>query len=653
MTQFVTFYSYKGGVGRSLALANVAWLLATHKTEPARVLVIDFDLGAPGLHHIFGARKRSANGIVDYISDYLATAELPDVTRYIHSTRFPSIDILPAGKMGSGYQRKLELINWTELYDQAYGFEFFERTKRAIAESSARYDYVLIDSLTGFSDVGGICVRQLPETVVMLFRLNQQNLDGIETVYSLVQRSVEQTSKAISVIPVITPAWPFLDTTLGAWIKGAQSIFKGVQISEIVFDGGLSLGEAIVAQSQANSPVVSRVVQNYQTLASRVRALNPTDPLTLWNRLARQPLYGRAIEETAGSYLSLLQRRLDSAKYWGFLRSLVGAVDHASKGKVFGVELTRLRDFINNQCEKKNKLALLARASVPGSTWLQTPEDKGSADLETVLSIDPNYVPALRQRAAILEDEGDRQAALVTLKQAFSVTRKPDAKRAQIAEDIGNLFLANLESKEAGRYLEIAVLQSEAPDARLLIQLSRAHYLNGAYGEALTSVQRALIVEPGAEQARMLVPQLWAAMGRMEEARAELVRLSERRGMEEEAANLAEAYVAVDPNLALRFIREKRREIPRDGAALLTFVARFVLKPEMSMARAKERTPLSKEQLKGDYWDIYELAALLRRLHRERILTQEQLQFVQRVVMSASISPYLDDEDLLDGDALG
>jgi hypothetical protein len=46
----VTFYSYKGGVGRTMALANVATLLAQ---RGQRVLVVDFDLEAPGLHRYF------------------------------------------------------------------------------------------------------------------------------------------------------------------------------------------------------------------------------------------------------------------------------------------------------------------------------------------------------------------------------------------------------------------------------------------------------------------------------------------------------------------------------------------------------------------------------------------------------------------------
>lgn len=45
-----TFYSYKGGVGRSFTLANVAVLLARWGN---RVLCLDWDLEAPGLSDYF------------------------------------------------------------------------------------------------------------------------------------------------------------------------------------------------------------------------------------------------------------------------------------------------------------------------------------------------------------------------------------------------------------------------------------------------------------------------------------------------------------------------------------------------------------------------------------------------------------------------
>ena len=69
--RIVTFYSFKGGTGRTMALANVAWILAANGL---RVLVADWDLESPGLHRFFqpfldpnvGARP----GIVDFIRRY-------------------------------------------------------------------------------------------------------------------------------------------------------------------------------------------------------------------------------------------------------------------------------------------------------------------------------------------------------------------------------------------------------------------------------------------------------------------------------------------------------------------------------------------------------------------------------------------------------
>src|ERR1035438_2215790 len=47
---FITFYSFKGGVGRSMALINTAGILAGRRGF--RVLVLDLDLEAPGLSYL-------------------------------------------------------------------------------------------------------------------------------------------------------------------------------------------------------------------------------------------------------------------------------------------------------------------------------------------------------------------------------------------------------------------------------------------------------------------------------------------------------------------------------------------------------------------------------------------------------------------------
>ena len=56
MGQIYTFYSYKGGTGRTMALANVAVLLAKWGYG---VLIADWDLEAPGIEYFFRDPARS------------------------------------------------------------------------------------------------------------------------------------------------------------------------------------------------------------------------------------------------------------------------------------------------------------------------------------------------------------------------------------------------------------------------------------------------------------------------------------------------------------------------------------------------------------------------------------------------------------------
>ena len=74
----ITFYSYKGGTGRSMAVANAAWIPATNDK---RVLVIDWDLEAPGMHrylHPFLKDKEltDSQGLIDYFVDFATAARI-------------------------------------------------------------------------------------------------------------------------------------------------------------------------------------------------------------------------------------------------------------------------------------------------------------------------------------------------------------------------------------------------------------------------------------------------------------------------------------------------------------------------------------------------------------------------------------------------
>src|ERR1035441_8165546 len=79
--QIITFYSYKGGTGRSMALANVAWVLASNRQK---VLVIDWDLEAPGLHRYFRPfladkelTEPESKGLIEFVRNYAVLAATP------------------------------------------------------------------------------------------------------------------------------------------------------------------------------------------------------------------------------------------------------------------------------------------------------------------------------------------------------------------------------------------------------------------------------------------------------------------------------------------------------------------------------------------------------------------------------------------------
>ncbi|MGH3570110.1 MAG: CATRA system-associated protein [Pseudonocardia sp.] len=173
----VTFYSYKGGVGRTFALANTA---ATLCRWGYRTLCIDWDLDAPGLGFYLrewqpGVLER---GLVDLIDDF-ARGHQPDARDYTVPISLPGargrLDFLPAGSSGDSYVRQVQELDWAELYER-YGLgEFLERCR---AEWKAEYDFVLVDSRTGITDIGGICTVQLPEVLVMLFTANEQSMRG-------------------------------------------------------------------------------------------------------------------------------------------------------------------------------------------------------------------------------------------------------------------------------------------------------------------------------------------------------------------------------------------------------------------------------------------------------------------------------------------
>jgi len=193
--QVITFYSYKGGTGRTMAVANVAWILAS---SGKRVLMVDWDLDAPGLHRFFhpflDESKISATpGVVEIINNYALAAEEAGANpeewyleygQVVHHAvslewrEFPPdacLDFLSAGQQNRDYSTALFSLDWDHFYHRLHGGKFFRAMREDMQQS---YDYVLIDSRTGLSDVADICTIELPDTLVVCYTLNDQSMDG-------------------------------------------------------------------------------------------------------------------------------------------------------------------------------------------------------------------------------------------------------------------------------------------------------------------------------------------------------------------------------------------------------------------------------------------------------------------------------------------
>lgn len=186
MIYYVTFYSYKGGVGRTLALVNTAYSMVA---RGKKVLIWDLDLEAPSLlqfPQFAAARKRVTGGTVDVLAAP-ETDIAQQVTGFMVSVD-RGIWLLPAGADDLKYPERYASVPLDRLFgpDSEEGSRRFEQMRQAIENlpPETRPEVVLIDSRTGLTDLGAICTVQLPHTVVLVYTMNEQGAFGARRMLS-------------------------------------------------------------------------------------------------------------------------------------------------------------------------------------------------------------------------------------------------------------------------------------------------------------------------------------------------------------------------------------------------------------------------------------------------------------------------------------
>ena len=331
--RIVTFYSYKGGVGRTMALANVAFMAAN---QGHRVLVMDWDLEAPGLPYYFRGlleapdfrALKESRGLLDLVWDWTSSLQKAttaaetkavfhrfDKIEYFQSYVRPIVspdlwetgclDFINAGAPSiqtsvdvfADYGDALANFSWPAFFSDFAGGSVLENLRRWAKEN---YDYILIDSRTGLADVSGICTTQMPDAVALCFVLNRQNIDGVARVASSIRRHRNDKIELMAV--------PMRVAANG---RSEEDDARARGIYELTKIGGFS--EDAVTDDFRILPVrAADNVPYYETLAPVIATDPPTDPLTLnYVRLASRVL-GTPIQPPvlAPEWLETVRRRL-------------------------------------------------------------------------------------------------------------------------------------------------------------------------------------------------------------------------------------------------------------------------------------------------------------------------------------------------------
>ena len=290
----VAFYSYKGGVGRSLLLANAARFLAM---AGKGVVALDLDFEAPGLHYKLGGGKLLIQpdkrtprmldndqphglcfGAVPYLSATAdGTAYPPSLDEHMTHYRLPPessgwLGLIPAGPAPyPNYWAALkELNDKLNLGDPSgRGFMALLDLQARIADE-LRPDYLLIDARSGVTDLGGLATTVLADTVVCMFAANQESLDGtIEVVKALKAAPRLANQNPIRVVPVLSRTTASVTKHFPLGIDTLLQLTDSTTLVGLPHDEMLGAQErlsGVERKASASSPLYKAYLILFQTL---------------------------------------------------------------------------------------------------------------------------------------------------------------------------------------------------------------------------------------------------------------------------------------------------------------------------------------------------------------------------------------------------
>lgn len=242
-TPRIVFFSIKGGVGRSTALAVAAWSLAQ---QGKRVLVLDLDLESPGLSSsLLPDERRPTFGITDWLVEDLVdngAAVFKDMVATSDLSHDGEIYVVPAhGRDPGEYVAKLGRVWMSKVGTDGARESWSKRLQRLLNDLEQRWqpDVILIDSRAGIDEVASACITDLGAHGVLLFAIDgEQTWSGYRILFrhwhkAGVVRDIRERLQLVgAMIPDLDGAEYFDGLRERAWDSFAEELYDEVPAGE-------------------------------------------------------------------------------------------------------------------------------------------------------------------------------------------------------------------------------------------------------------------------------------------------------------------------------------------------------------------------------------------------------------------------------------
>lgn len=285
----VAFYGFKGGAGRSMAMAHVAALLTA---QGARVCVVDLDLEAPGVAPIFGLKNEalvSGEGSVALLHQALTQpAEQP--LPIIQSLR--SIEVsgrklffLPAGRIDERYLAQIEELGVGLWHTQPQSplARLIDELKQA-----EQLDLIFLDCRTGFSAMSASALFHLSDLALIFLPLSDQIWDGLEFLLRATERARQYRQRpALLLCPTMVPPGATGNKLLDGFVPKLKARYQhhlphssptggereedAEEPEEPVFQDGIRYELSLAESGCLDTKLQPTIWPRYEGLAERLR----------------------------------------------------------------------------------------------------------------------------------------------------------------------------------------------------------------------------------------------------------------------------------------------------------------------------------------------------------------------------------------------